>query len=68
MRIRILFGFEKSPEYEYHYSVSTIQISFDYRIICSPMYGGEPEGAYGGDGGGAYGGEAYGGEADYELM
>ena len=65
MRIRILFGFEKSPEYEYHYSVSTIQISFEYRIIRSPMYGGEAEGAYGG---GAYGGEAYGGEADYELM
>ena len=38
-RIRILFGFEKSPKYlyEYHFLVSTIWILFEYRIICSPL-------------------------------
>ena len=41
IRIRILFSFVKSPEYEYeyeyHYSVSTIRILFEYRIIRSPL-------------------------------
>ena len=40
IRIRILFGLKISAEYEYeyHYSVSTIRILFEYRIIRSPLY------------------------------
>ena len=39
IRIRILFGLKISAEYEYeyHYSVSTIRILFEYRIIRSPL-------------------------------
>ena len=39
IRIRILFGLKISAEYEYEYrySVSTSQISFEHRIICSPL-------------------------------
>ena len=40
IRIRILFGLKISAEYEYeyHYSVSTIRILFEYRIIRSPLF------------------------------
>ena len=39
IRIRIVFGLKISAEYEYeyHYSVSTIRILFEYRIIRSPL-------------------------------
>ena len=38
--IRIIFGLKISAEYEYeyHYSVSTIGILFEYRIIRSPLF------------------------------
>ena len=40
IRIRILFGLKISAEYEYeyHYSVSTIRILFENRIIRSPLF------------------------------
>ena len=39
IRIRIVFGLKISAEYEYeyHYSVLTIRILFEYRIIRSPL-------------------------------